>query len=72
MLYYILLTTVVVLQVAFSKHYQTHDIVKIIANTVGPYNNPTETYPVRYFYFIIFEHIYYKFIISIVLFTAIL
>lgn len=28
-------------------HYQAHDHVGIVANTVGPFNNPTETYPVR-------------------------
>lgn len=26
-------------------HYHAHDPVKIVANTVGPFNNPTETYP---------------------------
>ena len=26
-------------------HYHSHDKVSIVANTVGPYNNPTETYP---------------------------
>jgi hypothetical protein len=28
--------------------YQTHDKVALAANTVGPFNNPTETYPVRF------------------------
>jgi hypothetical protein len=28
-------------------HYRAHDHVGIVANTVGPFNNPTETYPVR-------------------------
>ncbi len=28
-----------------SRHYQTHESVPLVANTVGPYNNPTETYP---------------------------
>lgn len=27
-------------------HYHAHDRVSLVANTVGPYNNPTETYPV--------------------------
>jgi hypothetical protein len=26
--------------------YHAHDHVGIVANTVGPFNNPTETYPV--------------------------
>ena len=30
------------------KRYRAHDHVGIVANTVGPFNNPTETYPVRY------------------------
>jgi len=29
-----------------SKRYHIHDPVTITANTVGPYNNPTETYQV--------------------------
>lgn len=28
-----------------SKRYRAHDHVGIVANTVGPFNNPTETYP---------------------------
>jgi hypothetical protein len=31
------------------KHYIAHEHVGVTANTVGPFNNPTETYPVRYF-----------------------
>lgn len=31
---------------AAGKHYKAHDHVGIVANTVGPFNNPTETYPV--------------------------
>lgn len=27
------------------KRYRAHDHVGIVANTVGPFNNPTETYP---------------------------
>jgi len=27
------------------KRYQAHDKIDLIANTVGPFNNPTETYP---------------------------
>lgn len=35
-------------QVAESKHYRSHDPVHVVANTIGPFNNPTETYPVRF------------------------
>ena len=28
-----------------SKRYQAHERIDVIANTVGPFNNPTETYP---------------------------
>lgn len=31
---------------AAGKHYQAHNHVGIVANTVGLYNNPIETYPV--------------------------
>ena len=31
------------------KHYRAHDSVGIVANTIGPFNNPTETYPVSIF-----------------------
>jgi len=27
------------------KHYRAHDSITIVANTIGPFNNPTETYP---------------------------
>ena len=27
------------------KRYRAHDRVSLVANTVGPFNNPTETYP---------------------------
>ena len=30
---------------ASSKRYRAHDRVALVANTVGPFNNPTETYP---------------------------
>ena len=30
-----------------SSKYSAHDKVSLAANTVGPFNNPTETYPVR-------------------------
>jgi hypothetical protein len=30
-----------------SKRYHAHDKTSVVANTVGPFNNPTETYPVR-------------------------
>jgi hypothetical protein len=29
-----------------ARRYAAHDPVQIVANTVGPFNNPTETYPV--------------------------
>ena len=29
-----------------SYRYHAHDKVSLAANTVGPFNNPTETYPV--------------------------
>lgn len=29
-----------------ARRYRAHDHVAIVANTVGPFNNPTETYPV--------------------------
>ena len=29
------------------RRYHAHDKVAIVANTVGPFNNPTETYPVK-------------------------
>ena len=31
---------------AAGKRFHAHDHVGIVANTVGPFNNPTETYPV--------------------------
>jgi hypothetical protein len=30
-----------------SFRYHAHDKVSLAANTVGPFNNPTETYPVK-------------------------
>mmetsp|Transcript_25518 Transcript_25518/g.56466 ORF Transcript_25518/g.56466 Transcript_25518/m.56466 type:complete len:595 (-) Transcript_25518:255-2039(-) len=33
------------LSTAESKRYRSHDQVTIVANTIGPFNNPTETYP---------------------------
>ena len=32
---------------AESHRYRAHDRIGLVANTVGPFNNPTETYPVR-------------------------
>ena len=29
-----------------ARHFRAHDSVGIVANTIGPFNNPTETYPV--------------------------
>lgn len=39
----VLVLTLVVTVVA--KRYRAHDRVQLAANTVGPFNNPTETYP---------------------------
>jgi hypothetical protein len=41
----LLLVAVVILQIVAAKRYATHDRMPIVANTVGPFNNPTETYP---------------------------
>lgn len=30
-----------------ARRFRAHDSVGIVANTIGPFNNPTETYPVR-------------------------
>ena len=30
-----------------SRRFNEHDRIAVVANTVGPYNNPTETYPVK-------------------------
>lgn len=30
-----------------ARRYKAHDRIGLVANTVGPFNNPTETYPVR-------------------------
>jgi hypothetical protein len=35
-----------VVHITEAKHYHAHDHVAVVANTVGPFNNPTETYPV--------------------------
>ena len=35
-----------VCSVVQGRHFRAHDSVPIIANTIGPFNNPTETYPV--------------------------
>jgi hypothetical protein len=42
----IVLVLLAVASLAQSRRYHAHDKVSIVANTVGPYNNPTETYPV--------------------------
>jgi hypothetical protein len=31
---------------ATAARYRAHDRIGLVANTVGPFNNPTETYPV--------------------------
>ena len=33
---------------AHGRRYRAHDHVGIVANTAGPFNNPTETYPVSF------------------------
>lgn len=38
-----------IVAVALGRRFKAHDHVGIVANTVGPFNNPTETYPVRIF-----------------------
>jgi hypothetical protein len=37
------------LQLIYANRYTAHDRVTVVANTVGPFNNPTETYPVIIF-----------------------
>lgn len=41
----LLILLLVIIEVVFAKRYKAHDHVGIVANTVGPFNNPTETYP---------------------------
>ena len=36
---------VLLVAMASAKRYDVHDVVGIMANTVGPFNNPTEKYP---------------------------
>ena len=43
--YFFLVCLLIALGVCSSKHYRTHDRMPVVANTVGPFNNPTETYP---------------------------
>ena len=53
-LYFEMISALIRYFVAFSagstlvaaRRYAAHDPVQIVANTVGPFNNPTETYPV--------------------------
>jgi hypothetical protein len=52
------------LLVVEATHYRAHDAVHIIANTIGPFNNPTETYPVSYFFFVEDTQLFIKLIIS--------
>lgn len=44
----IFIALLVVINSASAEHkrYHAHDRVAVVANTVGPFNNPTETYPV--------------------------
>ena len=41
----LLLLVVCELELGFGLRHHAHDRIAIIANTVGPFNNPTETYP---------------------------
>jgi hypothetical protein len=43
-----LISTLVVFIKAKDNKFSTHDRVAAVANTVGPFNNPTETYHVRF------------------------
>lgn len=47
-----------ILAIVSSKRYQAHDKVLAVANTVGPFNNPTETYPVRNFMNNLYDFLY--------------
>lgn len=42
---FLILVLLLVSELCSGKRYGTHDKLSIIANTVGPFNNPTETYP---------------------------
>lgn len=53
-------------------HYHTHDHVGIVANTVGPFNNPTETYPVIMTRSLKCAQFYKKYLIDVVLLTSFL
>ena len=41
---YIIAPLLVLSDGTFKQHHITHDAIAVVANTVGPYNNPTETY----------------------------
>lgn len=41
------IVTVAVFGVVSGRGYENHERINLVANTVGPFNNPTETYPVR-------------------------
>lgn len=43
---YFLLLAALAFQCIAANRFHAHDKVDLVANTVGPYNNPTETYPV--------------------------
>jgi hypothetical protein len=48
------------------RRYKAHDHVGIVANTIGPFNNPTETYPVSIFLFVLVIFSYLPFPYSII------
>ncbi len=53
-----ILIALLICVVVTARRFKAHDHVGIVANTVGPFNNPTETYPVRLtlsFNFILFD-----------------
>eukprot|EP01035_Chromulina_nebulosa_P038600 gene38600-52145_t len=41
----IIASLIIGIQFSLARRYRAHDHVGIVANTVGPFNNPTETYP---------------------------
>ena len=53
----ILLTVFLVwcMSIVESRRYKLHDHIALVANTVGPFNNPTETYPVSLMSFFFYQ-----------------
>ena len=44
---FVLVSTLVAFTEAKEKKFAAHDRIATVANTVGPFNNPTETYHVK-------------------------